>query len=262
MVGTRRQIRTVGICLVAFLFSGCAGLGAYNPATGKNEVIFLSTKEEIALGRQSHTEFMEEIALSKDSVLWEQINRIGPRLAQVSDRQDYSYQFYLVEGDDLNAFTTPGGNIYVYTGLMRALKTDDRIAGVIAHEIGHCAAKHVAKKFQKALGYNLIYSIALTAAGDGNRQLVESGSGALMKLAFSAYSRKDEYEADRLGVKYTTLAGFNPHGLIEGFQILQSQEQGPQTLTILRTHPQTKDRITALKNEVALAAHKYRTSQN
>ena len=257
VVGESRQIRTLMAFSLLCFACGCAGLGEYNPATGRNEVVFLSTQEEVALGKQSHTEFMQEMKLSKDPLLLEQINRIGPKIAAVSDRQDYTYQFYIVEGDDLNAFTTPGGNIYVYTGLVHAMQTDDRIAGVVAHEIGHCAAKHVAKKFQKALGYNIIYAIALSASGD-NRQLVELGAGTLMSLAMSAYSRKDEYEADILGVKYTTLAGFDPKGLIESFEILKAKEKGPKVPTLLSTHPHTDDRINALKEEVALAPYKYR----
>ena len=258
MVGIRRQIRTLAFILGLLVFTGCAGLMEYNPATGHKELIFLSTKEEVALGAQSHKELMQHMKLAEDPALWAQLNRIGARLAKVSDRQDYPYKFYLIQGKDLNAFTTPGGNIYIYTALMKTLQTDDRIAGVLAHEIGHCAAKHVAKKYQKALGYNLIYNIAMAAVGNGSsKEIVQIGSGPLMNLIFSAYSRKDEYEADKLGVKYATLAGYDPHGLLEALQILLAKEKGPEAPAILSTHPPTKERIAALKTEVALAKYKY-----
>ena len=259
MVGRSRQIRSL-ICVMSIvLFSGCAGLTSYNPATGRNELVLLSTKEENALGLQSHKELMQNMKISKNPILTAQLDRIGARIAAVSDRQDYTYNFYVIEGDDFNAFTTPGGHVYVYEGLMKALKTDDRIAGVVAHEVGHCAAKHVAKKFQKALGYNLLYNVAVTAAsGSSAQSVVQLGSGTVMKLAMSAYSRKDEYEADRLGVKYATLAGYDPNGLVEGFQVLQAAEKGPQVPTIFRTHPHTHDRIDALKPEVLTAPQKYR----
>ena len=99
---------------------GCAT--AYNPATGKKEFILISTQEEIALGSDIHKQLKTQYKLSNDWKQTQRLGRVGQKVAAVSDRQDYEYHFYLIEKDDeLNAFTTPGANIYVFSGLMDKL---------------------------------------------------------------------------------------------------------------------------------------------
>jgi len=205
----------LGVLLLCVL-SGCASLGTYNPATGRSEFIFISTPEEIRLGDDVHKKLVEEFKLSDDAGANDKIRRIGQRVAQVSDRQDYQYRFYVVEKDELNAFTTPGGNIYLFTGLVDKLTTDDQIASVLAHEIGHCAARHTVKKYQAALGYSLIGGIILgQVGGEKSREIASMSSNVVMSLVFSAYGRQDEYEADRLGVKYLRLAGYDPNASVK-----------------------------------------------
>ena len=148
----------------------------------------------------------------------------------------------------------------MYTGLLDRLKGDDQVAAVLAHEIGHCAARHTVKKFQAALGYDLIGGIILSqiALEDQVKRAAAAGSNALMSLVFSAYSRKDEHEADRLGVKYMYLAGYDLEGMLETLQILKQEEKkGLATPLILRSHPFLDDRIDAVKNEIQSVQAKY-----
>lgn len=225
----------------------------YNSATGRNEFIMIPTSEEVAMGRSAHQGILRQNKLSTDPALVARINAIGQRLARISDRQDYKYNFFVVEADDLNAFTTPGGNIYIYTGLIKRLTSDDQIASVLAHEMGHCAARHTIKKFQAGLGYDFIGNIIFSQLQMGQyaKQLAVLGSSAVMSLVFSAYSRHDEFEADRLGVKYMVLAGYKPTGAIEALQVLKSQDKNDhKTPLILRSHPYLDDRIEAVKKEI------------
>jgi predicted Zn-dependent protease len=237
---------------VSFFLSACGTLGTYNPATGRKEFIAISTSEEVAMGQKIHQDIIQQFALSKDQSQIDRIRRIGEKLSLVSDRQDYAYRFYVVEKDDINAFTTPGGNIYFFTGLLKKLKTDDQIAAVLAHEIGHCAARHTIKKFQAAMSANLLGSILLRSIDAGAaQQITQLSTSAVLNLVFSAYGRKDEYEADRLGIKYMYLAGYNLQGVIETLDVLEKESEdkkGPPL--ILRTHPFVSDRIQQAQQEI------------
>jgi len=237
-----------------FLFTvmGCASLGTYNPATGRKEFIFISTPEEISLGNNLHQQLSQQFEFSDQGKDNERINRIGQRLARVSDRQDYKYQFFLIEKDELNAFTTPGGRIYVFSGLIDKLTSDDQVASVLAHEIGHCAARHTVKKFQAAMGYDLIGSIILGQVGEGAKEIASRSSNMVMGIVFSAYGRRDEYEADRLGIKYLHQAGYDPDAVIMTLQTLQRESKGVGAPTVLRSHPHIPDRIEAAKREIQL----------
>jgi predicted Zn-dependent protease len=244
----------VGVLSVC-TFCGCASLGTYNPATGRNEFIFISTPEEISLGNDVHQNLKKEFKFSDGSKEAERLRRIGQRVAKVSDRQDYTYRFFLIEKDEMNAFTTPGGNIYVFSGLMDKLTTDAQIASVLAHEVGHCAARHTVKKYQAALGYNLIGSLALgQIGGEKAREITSMSSNVVMNLVFSAYGRKDEYESDHLAVKYLRMAEYDLEAMIETLEVLERESEGAGAPLVLRSHPYLSDRIKAVREEISPAS--------
>ena len=180
------------------------------------------------------------------------MRKIGRKLSQVSDRQDYEYSFYLIDKKEFNAFTIPGGKVYMFSGLFDALNSDDEIAAVLAHEIGHCSARHTIKKFQAAMGYNIVGTILLSQVDPQNqmKEILSQGSGTVMNLIFSAYGRQDEYEADRLGIKYMHLAGYKKEAMIATFETLQKGSKGDSVPLILRSHPFIKDRIEQVKEEI------------
>lgn len=236
-------------CFLLFFVVGCAT--TYNPATGRRELIFISTKSEVSMGQDIHKQLLSQYKLSDNLAQTSRLKRVGERLSRVSDRQDYEYHFYLIDKDEMNAFTTPGGNIYVFSGLLDKLKTDDEVAAVVGHEIGHCAARHTVKKFQAALGYNLVGAIALSQVGAEARQVASMGANTLMQLVFSAYGRQDEFQADKLGIKYMHLAGYDLNGMIKTFEILKAESKGPEVPLLLRSHPYLDDRIKKAGEEIA-----------
>ena len=245
------------LLLTVFFLNGCAT--TYNPATERQEFIAISTPQEVAMGQDIHQELSKEYKFSQDRAKLDQVQRIGDKLAQISDRQDYVYHFYLVDKDEMNAFTTPGGNIYFFSGLFDKLKTDDQIASVLAHEIGHCAARHTVKKFQAALGYSLLGNIifSVLALEDQAQRVASMGTDMLMNVVFSAYSRGDELEADRLGLKYMYLGGYDLNGMIQTFEILDTESKGPDVPLILRSHPYLSDRIQQAKKEMETVKSRY-----
>jgi len=235
------------ILLFILSFAGCATL--YNPATGRDELIFINSETERALGENLKPEITKTHAVLKDRVLQDRLQSLGKRIAAVSDRQDIEYSFYVLDDKDLNAVTIPGGTIYVNKGLMDVLN-DNELAYVIGHESGHISARHIAKKIQANMAYQLLLGVAFAGAG-GDAQSVQTGIDALYGLMSLSYSRKDEYEADRLAVKYCHKAGFDPYASISALEKLKKQE-GPnwKLLTYFRTHPYVDERIAALKDAI------------
>ena len=132
------------------------------------------------------------------------------------------------------------------------------VAFVLGHEVAHGAARHTIKKLQAALGANLITSIVLSQLdGNGTQQTAAISSSVLMNIVFSSYGRKDEYESDRLGLKYMYLAGFDPNGAIEALKVLEEEAKGSKTPVLFRSHPYTSDRVEAVKQEVKNVRTKY-----
>lgn len=243
------------ILVCSILLAGCATI--YNPATGRHESLMLSTASEVSMGQDLYQSISKQYVFSSDVAKANRLNAIGERLARVSDRQDYEYHFYLLENKELNAFATPGGYVYFFTGLFDKLSSDHAIAAVLAHEIGHCAARHIAKKFQAALGVNILSVIALSQVSPEAQAIAGQSTDFAMNLIFSAFSRKDEYQADSLGIKYLFLAGYNPNGMIESFEILKKEEKADFVPPWFRTHPYIDDRIKRVREEAALAPYRY-----
>jgi len=230
--------------------SGCATL--YNPATGRNEVIFINSATEVAIGEATKEELFKKQPLLNNPVLEARARRIGARLAAVSDRRDIEYKFYVLDDKELNAVTLPGGLIYVNKGLMDILN-DDELAYVLGHETGHVAARHIAKKLQANMAYQALLTVAFAGLGDNAQSgksagNVITGVDTVFSLVGLKYSRNDEFEADRLGVKYSYASGFDPSASLSALEKIK-KEEGPnwKVLEYFRTHPYVDERIKALK---------------
>ena len=239
--------------MLATALAACTTL--YNPATGRQETL-LSTPVETTLGNVARTQ-MGLTSLRMGNVAetdFSRVQAIGRRIAQVSDRQDVQYQFGVIREKSLNAFTLPGGTIYVHTGLIEKAN-DDELASVLSHEMGHAAARHVAKRLQADLGFSLLVGVAGAAAGSPDAVRV---ANSMYGLISNGFSRQDELEADRLGVRYAFRAGYNPEGMITFFEKLlrEHPEDALARATVWqRTHPLTSDRITQAKKEVEQIRH-------
>ena len=254
----RRSVLAVpspaGLFAAAVLLAVPAGLAScatiYNPATGRTETV-LNTPTEIALGNIAKAQMgLFSLKMGKlDPAEFDRVQRIGQALAKESDRKDVPYRFGVIRDEDLNAFALPGGTIYVYSGLLEKA-TDDELASVLGHEIGHVAARHAAKHLQSDLGFMLLLQIATAAGADPqSAQVGES----LYDLFRRGYSRADELQADRLGLRYTMRAGYNPDGMLSFFEkLLEEQEESAlDKLEVWnRTHPLASDRITEAKKEL------------
>lgn len=230
----------LALALSLFFLAGCVTI--YNPATQRKETLLIDTEEEVALGRDLDRQLQRKLKISQDAAWQSRLNSIGARVTKVSDRQDLNYQFYVVKDKELNAFAIPGGFIYVNSGLIEA-STDDELACVLAHEVGHIAARHSAKKIQATLGYQLILGIALGLSGS---QAIGQATDIVFNVVSLGYSRQDELLADKLAVKYAKQSGFNPYAMVSFFEKLkqEAEKQGPNfNLVFLSSHPPIEQRI-------------------
>lgn len=234
-------------CFLAFS-NGCVTI--YNPATGKNEFIFITTEEEVALGYRLSQQIKKDMNLLYDEQMRARLEKIGQKLADVSDRKDLRYKFNIVDDEEFNAFALPGGFIYVNSGLMKAAN-DDELACVLGHEIGHVAARHGVKRLQANLGYQLIVNIAL---GRSSAESILQVLDITYNIIALGYSRQDEFLADKLAVKYAKLAGYNPYGMVTFFKKMEQNKKPGVELVFLSSHPPLKERIKRVEEEISLLA--------
>jgi beta-barrel assembly-enhancing protease len=230
-------------------FCGCTTI--YNPATERNETLLINTANEVSMGKEMVVEVRKKMKVLVDPVRQRRLDSIAKRVARVSDRLDLEYHFGIVNDKEFNAFALPGGFIYVNSGLIDAA-TDDELACVIGHEIGHVAARHSVKQLQTALGYQLVINIALGLSG---QQTMGKAMDIVYNLISLGYSRKDELLADKLAVRYAKKSGFNPYGMVTFFEKLKKESAtGPTHYNpvFLSSHPAIDQRIENVRNEIAL----------
>ncbi|MFN0119938.1 MAG: M48 family metallopeptidase [Blastocatellia bacterium] len=209
----------------------------------KGQMDFYSLDKEIALGRQIAAETERELKLVDDPLVNEFVNRVAQNIVLNSDSK-VPFTIKVVESNEVNAFALPGGHLYVNRGLIEAAENEAELAGVIAHEIAHVAARHGVEQASKAAFMNYA-SIPLIFLGGIGGYAIQQAMGLAVPLTFLKFSRGAEKEADALGAQYMWAAGYDPNAMITFFEKLQQKDK-KKPGTIVRafsTHPLTDDRI-------------------
>jgi predicted Zn-dependent protease len=229
-----------------------AGGCTVNPATGESSFTgMMSESDEVRVGRESHPQVLAQFGGAyEDPELDRYIDSLGQLLAHASDRPNLQYHFTVLDSPIVNAFATPGGYVYITRGLLALANNEAEVAGVLAHEIGHVAARHAAERESQAVLASLpgIFTGVVTGS-DTLAQAVNSGASAHLQ----SYSRDQEYQADLLGVRYLSRTNYDPLGMASFLQQLQSNDrldaeimgrpEMADQLSIMSTHPRTADRI-------------------
>jgi MAF protein len=245
-----RAFRKLGLFLMVgafFIISGCST--EYNLATKQEEKYYYSTDKEVQMGRSINLQVQKEYKFSGDPLQQKRVEDIGKKVAAVSDRKEIDYYFQVLEDDQVNAVSLPGGYVYVNSGLLDKVSNDDQLACILAHEVGHIVARHSIKKLQAMQGYSVLRLLVAVAPNTG-----ELGNAA--DVAFTqfllGYSREDELLADQLGARYAKLAGYDPHGMVTFLTKLQDiNRRMPLTeSSYYKTHPYIPDRIRVVKQEM------------
>ena len=244
---------------ICCLLSSCGSV----PITGRRQFLLVSDAELVAASLTQYNEFMQAATLSTDRTKTAMVERIGKNISTAtesylkqngleSELANFSWEFKLVKDEQVNAFCMPGGKIVVYEGLLPLIASDDELAVVIGHEIGHAVAKHSNERMSQALlaQYGAaIVSEALSTKTAAVQTLGNSvfGLGAQLGVMLP-YSRKQEYEADHLGLILMTLAGYNPENAISFWQKMSAGGSG--TIEFMSTHPSDENRIAELQKRL------------
>jgi predicted Zn-dependent protease len=205
---------------------------------------------EVALGQQLSQEVEQQARLVTDPVITEYVNRIGQNLVHNSDAR-VPFIIKVLDNDEVNAFALPGGFFYVDSGLILAADNEAELAGVMAHEIAHVAARHATKNMTRAQIWNLA-SVPLIFIGGPVAYAISEVASLAVPLGFLKFSRDAEREADLLGLEYDYAAGYDPEAFVEFFEKLKLDEKKKQNLVAkaFATHPMNADRIKAAQDEI------------
>src|SRR5499433_1018152 len=203
----------------------------------KHQIDFYSLDKETALGRQLAAEVDRESKLVTDPIITEYVNRIGQNLVLHSDAK-VPFTIKVIDSNEINAFALPGGFLFINRAVIETADNEAELAGVIAHETGHVAARHGVEQASKA---NLINygSIPLIFLGGIGGFAIRQAAGLAVPLTFLKFSRGAEEEADRLGAQYMWAAGYDPHAMVTFFEKLEAKEKKkPGTIAkAFSTHP-------------------------
>src|SRR5215467_5343380 len=220
-----------------------------NREVGKG-VNFYSLEKEIGLGKQLAQEVERQAKIIDDPVIAEYVNRVGQNLVRNSDAK-VPFTIKVLDSEEVNAFALPGGFFFVNSGLILKADNESELAGVMAHEIAHVAARHGTRQATRGTIINYA-SIPLIFMGGWTGYAIRQGAGLAIPLGFLTFSRGFEKEADYLGLQYLYKSGYDPTAFVDFFEKIQSMEKKkPGSISkVFSTHPMTDDRIKASQEEI------------
>ena len=212
----------------------------------------MSEREELRLGNQLHLEVGKKFKIVGEGR--ERADRIGQRVARASARPNLAYSFHVIRGKELNAFSGPGGHIYVTTALMN-LADDDELAAVLSHEVSHVVARHSLKTIRQSQSLRGLADLFGSVTGIAGSTAQELGTAAATIVAgglLAVHNREEEREADFLGVHAAAKAGFNPQGMVTMFRKIQRVGEKDSGLlgAVFADHPAVDERIENTRYEI------------
>ena len=256
--------------ITVFLMQGCGSV----PITGRRQLMLVSDQQVISLSLQQYQDYINTADIITGTSEAQTVQRVGMRIAKAvetflknngasSEIKNYTWEFKLVKDNSINAFAMPGGKVVVYSGLLPVTQNEASLAVVIGHEIGHVVAKHanerisqqLALQYGSAVAGELLGGVAATQIGQ-----TVFGLGAQMGVMLP-YARKQEYEADELGLIFMAMAGYDPRVAIPFWTRMAQSSQGGKIPEFLSTHPTDVKRIGNMEKILPEALKYYSPSQ-
>ena len=266
-----KKVKFVLMALVAAIVVSC-GTTRTVPITGRKQNILVSDEQVLSLSNQEYSDYMKSAKLSTNAANTAMVKRVGQKLATAveaylnnhglaAETKQYSWEFNLVQDKSANAFCMPGGKIVVYEGLLPYTQNEASLAIVLGHEIAHAVAKHSAEQMSKQIknqyGTQILGSV-LNAAGvsSSTTQLAQIVAQKGLQFRSLKYSRDNETEADRMGLIFAAMAGYDPNVAVSFWQRM-SQGNNSNQSDMFSDHPSDAKRIAAIKQELPEALTYY-----
>lgn len=256
---------------IAIILSGCGSV----PITGRKQVLLVSDSEVLNLSLQQYDEFIKTAPLSKNKTNTALVEKVGRNIANAvevymksngyeSELANYQWEFKLVQSTDVNAFCMPGGKIVVYEGILPITQDETGLAVVLGHEVAHAVAKHSNERMSQQV-MSQYGGVALNTALGGTSATTQALASAVYGLGAQygimlPYSRKQELEADKLGLIFMAMAGYNP-SYAQSFWERMSQSSAGGTPEFMSTHPSDATRISKIQQDLP-EAMKYYTGKS
>ena len=253
--------KITGIIMAILLFSSCGNV----PVTGRRQLLLVSDAEVISASLTQYNDYMKTATISANKTQSAMVERVGKNIAKATEaylRQDgreneiahFSWEFVLVKSDEVNAFCMPGGKIVVYEGLLPLMASEDELAVVVGHEVGHAVSKHSNERMSQALlaqfGASIV-NVALSKKSEAMQSVGNTvfGLGAQLGVMLP-YSRTHEYEADYVGLVFMAMSGYNPGSALAFWQKMSNLSGGGNTVDFLSTHPSDSKRIAEIQRRL------------
>jgi predicted Zn-dependent protease len=247
-VTLRSAARAVTTATLIAATGGCA----LNPVSGRPQLTLISRSAEREIGAEESKKVAAAMGLVPDGPLVEYIRSVGRRVAANSPRKDVEYTFAVVDMEEPNAFALPGGWVYVSRGMLALTNSEDELAGVLGHEIGHVAARHAVARASRAAPIGILAGLGAAVTGivsPALGDLVGGVGGLAGGLALASYSRDQEREADRVGQDLAAAGGWDPAALASSLRALEREEtlsaEKPRRTSFFDTHPAIPERVAA-----------------
>lgn len=223
-----------------------------NPLTGEKQRVAMTPEQEIALGYKSAPEMAAQMGgVSRNAQAVASVQRVGELLVKqsVAVKSPYKFSFHvLADPKTVNAFALPGGPIFITEGLLRLLKSEAELAGVLGHEIGHVIARHSSERLAKQQLTQGLIGALVVGSGDYTTAQIGQMVGGMINMK---YGREDEIESDGLGIRIMAEAGYDPRGMIRVMEVLAKASGGSRQPEFMSTHPAPENRAERIQDEIA-----------
>ena len=238
-LGKTRFLFAAAITLIA---AGCETA----PITGRQQFILVPESQDAQLGLQAYQQILAQSTLTDNAELQRRVQEVGNRIAAVSGRNDFDWEFNVIEDESPNAFALPGGKVGVNTGLFQVAKNDDQLAAVMAHEVGHAIARHGSERITTQMVLQAGLGAISAGTENGNQYAQLAAQAATLGLVLP-FTRNQEAEADEIGVILMAQAGFDPRQAVELWRNFDAFG-GSRPPEFLSTHPSPNTRIQRIES--------------
>ncbi|MFZ5428013.1 MAG: M48 family metallopeptidase [Thermodesulfobacteriota bacterium] len=242
---------TAALALLLLVLAGCDSA----PVTDRRQLIVIPESQERAMGAQAARDILRTEKLSRNAAMVDAVKRVGERIARVSGEKNMAWEFHVIDNDSVpNAFCLPGGKIFVYSGLFKYVRDEDQLATVVAHEVAHAMARHGAERATVEMAARLGGAILNFVLSEEDPMVADIASkiwgyGSNLGVTLP-YSRKQEYEADKIGLHLMDKAGYDMEAALAFWDNMRKNPSSPKVFAFLSTHPTDEKRIERIKKDI------------